>query len=275
MTSTIASILAIGWEPELRGLLTVVMAVVILCGSVYLILGTNLGARLGFLVALTGIAGWMVVMGLVWWIYGIGLVGEDSSWAPVEGRTVIQDTPSLAAAGVLASRPLHEPDADPLERALTVREQLVAEGWDPVAEGEPGFGPAASAAGAFIQEAGAFGAGEFRVTAMFELGGDRWPKINESLDFLAFFHDARYALVEVAPLEELRTEPGRAPVRPEIDTELGRQYVFMIRDLGSLRLPPAMLTIGSGLVFLALCWLLHRRDRIVEENRAAELVPAG
>ena len=44
-------ILAISWEPELRGLLIVIIAVGMLCGSIYLILATNLGARLGFLVA--------------------------------------------------------------------------------------------------------------------------------------------------------------------------------------------------------------------------------
>ncbi len=34
-----------------------------------------------------------------------------------------------------------------------------------------------------------------------------------------------------------------------------------------------MITIGSTIVFLALAWMLHRRDRIVAENlaRKAEL----
>ena len=36
------SLLAIGWEPELRGILTVIIGVVALCGTVYLILATNL-----------------------------------------------------------------------------------------------------------------------------------------------------------------------------------------------------------------------------------------
>ena len=84
------SFLAVGWEPELRGLLTVVIGFVILMGSVYLILATNMGARLGFLVSLTALAGWMMLMGLVWWIYGIGLRGPDPSWAPVTGQTVVQ-----------------------------------------------------------------------------------------------------------------------------------------------------------------------------------------
>lgn len=280
MLSTIATtftstILAVGWEPELRGLLTVILAVVALCGSLYLVLATNLGARLGFLVAFTGLAGWMVLMGILWWIYGIGLTGEDPSWRQVEGRTVIQDVESLTAAGVLDARVPVSPDDDPLTKATAVREQLTAEGWRTVGEGEGGFGQAASAAGTFLQETGAFDAGDFQVTLLFQTGGERWPKINESLDFLAFFHTPHYALAEVAPLEELRLEPGRAPVQPQIDADQPRQYVYMVRDLGSLRQPAALLTIGSTLVFLSLCWMLHRRDRIVAENRAADLVPAG
>ena len=45
----------------------------------------------------------------------------------------------------------------------------------------------------------------------------------------------------------------------------------MIRDLGSLRQPSAYIAIGSTIVFLAMCWLLHRRDRFV----AAEPGPQG
>ena len=42
-----AALLAISWEPELRGVLTVILGTVAFMGSVYLILGTNIGARLG------------------------------------------------------------------------------------------------------------------------------------------------------------------------------------------------------------------------------------
>ena len=37
-------------------------AIVLFCGSIYLLLGTNLGARLGFLVAFTGLMGFMVIL---------------------------------------------------------------------------------------------------------------------------------------------------------------------------------------------------------------------
>ena len=74
----------IGWEPEIRGALTVLVGSLVLFGSVWLILNTNLGNRLGTLIALAGFFGWMLVMGIVWWIYGIGLTGDSPTWQPKE-----------------------------------------------------------------------------------------------------------------------------------------------------------------------------------------------
>ncbi|MFM8530236.1 MAG: hypothetical protein ACKOD2_11300, partial [Ilumatobacteraceae bacterium] len=62
----LSTILAIGWRPEFHGVVITIIAVVTLCGSVYLLLGTNLGARLGFLVSLAGLFGWMATMGFIW-----------------------------------------------------------------------------------------------------------------------------------------------------------------------------------------------------------------
>lgn len=72
------------WDPGFRGALTVVLAVTILCGSVALILATNTGNRLGFLLALTGFCGWMTVMGIIWSLYGIGYKGVAPSWKVVD-----------------------------------------------------------------------------------------------------------------------------------------------------------------------------------------------
>ena len=36
--------------------------------------------RLGFLLALTGLMGWMTIMGLVWSMYGIGKQGPAATW---------------------------------------------------------------------------------------------------------------------------------------------------------------------------------------------------
>ena len=56
---------SIAWDPGFRGVLTVVVAVLVLPGSIYLLLGTNLGTRLGFLIALTGLFGWPTPRALI------------------------------------------------------------------------------------------------------------------------------------------------------------------------------------------------------------------
>ena len=266
------SVLAIGWEPELRGLLTVVIGVVVLMGSVYLIMATNLGSRLAFLVALAGLAGWMMLMGMVWWIYGIGLRGPDPAWDPVPGATVIQDSESLRQAGALDELPEIPEDATFVEERNLVEEQFVEEGWVLLDPASPAFGQAQAAASVFLEEEGAFSAGEFQVTNVYDTGGERWPLLfgREELDFLAFFHSPHYVVAEAAPLEPVRTEPGRAPASPQIDETRQSQYVYMIRDLGARRQPAVVLTLGGGAIFLALCYLLHRRERILEENLSAK-----
>lgn len=71
---------AISWNPGFRGFLTVVVGTLILGGSVWLLLSTNSGWRLGFLLSATGLAAWMAMMGLVWGMYGIGYQGRLASW---------------------------------------------------------------------------------------------------------------------------------------------------------------------------------------------------
>ena len=117
--------------------------------------------------------------------------------------------------------------------------------------------------------------GEFTVVNVFEKGGERSPTFwGGRIDFLAFFHKPHFAVVEVAPLVPQRTEPGRAPARAVIDTTRPHEYVYMVRDLGHRRLPAAIITIASLILFLVLAWLLHRRDRYVAVNRAATALPA-
>jgi hypothetical protein len=269
------NLLAIGWEPELRGLLTVVIAVVILMGSIYLIMMTNLGSRLAFLVVLAGLAGWMMLMGLTWWIYGIGLRGPDPTWQPVPGATVLQDTGALRSAGALEELPEIPDDATPLEESALVADQFEEEGWVILNPASPAFGQAQATASVFLEEEGAFAAGAFEITDVYDLGGDRYPRIkagnipglnNDSLDFFAFWHEPHYVVAEAAPFVQVREEPGRAPVTPEIDEERQRQYVYMIRDLGARRQPAVVLTFGGGAIFFALCFLLHRREQHLHEN---------
>lgn len=245
-------------------------------GSTYLLLGTNIGARLGFLVAMAGLFGWMASMGAIWWSYGIGLVGELPSWQPAEPFTIVREAEQLTSADILeAPVEISEGSSEP-EIAATASAALVADGWRKLAEDDRSRGQAIASADEIVQsQAEIYAAGEYESVAVYQRGGERYPKIGDKVDFLAFFHEPKYALVEIAPVLPQRVEPGRAPARPVIDETQPHQYVMMIRDLGSQRQPAAFITIGSTMIFGIFCWLLHRRDKMVAANRSGQLVPVG
>lgn len=274
----LANILAIGWEPELRGYLSVIIGGVALGGSVYLILGTNIGSRLGFLVSLAGLFGWMAIMGIVWWIYGIGLLGRMPSWEPANPVAIVRDASLLHQADAVG-RPLATGGLTGADLDAFLTEALAGEGWNRLADADPARGQAIAAAeDLLINQAGEFSRGEFVPLAVYDRGGDRYPKVNETLDFLAFLHRPYYALVEVAPVVPQFVEPGRAPARPIVDDSQPRRYVLMIRDLGTHRQPAAFTTLGSTGIFIVLCWVMHRRERTLVANRRGdhpELVAAG
>lgn len=268
------AILAVTWEPQLRGILITIIAITVFCGSTYFILSTNLGARLGFLVAFAALAGWLFIMGAIWWSYGKGLLGPDASWAPISGRTVLT-TGTINDSGALDAPVVIDPNADATAAASAVDAQFVKDGWKKLESSVPSYQQAGAAAGTLLEESGALAAGEFQVLNVFDKGGQRSPQpFGSRFDFLAFFHKPHYAVVEVAPLVKQRDEPGRAPAKPEIDTSRPHQYVYMIRDLGAKRKPAGFITVGSLAVFLMLCYLLHTRDRRVLANRSARAIPA-
>ena len=193
----------------------------------------------------------------------------------VPGRTVLQDPNALVQAGVLDA-PIEFPEGATYADAGRDRQptSFEDEGWVPLDEADPAFGQAGSEAGVLLEETGAFAAGEFQVINVFDTGGERYPKINDSLDFLAFFHDPHYAVVEVAPLEPTRTEPGRAPATAGDR----RDPPAPVRLHGPRPRRPApaggVLTVGAGIIFLTLCWLLHRRERFVRRQPRRQAVPA-
>lgn len=264
----LSTLLAIDFNPGLRGIVVVLIMFVTLIGGTYLLLGTNVGARLGFLITATAFAGWMMSMAFVWAIYGIGLKGPDPKWLPAEPITIVRDGSLLNRAEVLDA-PIDVAGLDAPAAAEKVSKTLVEDGWTILDESDPRRGQAVASSDEIIQiEAEEFSAGEYISVNVYDKGGERYPKISESLDFFAFFHKARYSIVEVAPLVEQRTEPGRAPARAQIDTTQPHRYVVMIRDLGAKRQPAIFIAIGSGIVFFLLAWVLHRRETLLRGNLA-------
>lgn len=287
----------IAWDPQIRGFLATAVGVVILMGSVHLLLATNLGNRLGFLMASAAFFGWLTIMGGVWWVYGtIGMLGEAPHWEVVE--TVY---PGTDAAGVDEAHSLDTselPPADELndltvEQLAEVRDELEATtgGWRILPEADPSFGEAKAAVDEFFGEnentaleiGGDNAADTYISTYAFEKGGktslpddpSRWDRIKNKFrtTFLELTHPTHYAIIQVHPVVKQTAAPGEAPPTPTADEDKPTVSVIMQRNLGDVRFPGAMLTIFSGIIFGLLCLQLHRRDQRVAEVRA--LAPAS
>jgi hypothetical protein len=80
-------------------------------------------------------------------------------------------------------------------------------------------------------------------------------------------------VVQLQPALAQETVAGQPPPVPEADPEAQVISAVLVRDIGQRRLPAALLTVGSGLIFGLLCAMLHVRDRRVVEHRSAP-VPA-
>jgi hypothetical protein len=275
---SLVNLLAVNWSPAIRGYLIVIISVTVFCGSIYMILGTNLGARLGFLIAATGLAGWMAMMGVVWMVYGIGLKGKEPTW---KFKEIVVGKEMLGESKYAVSRDPAIPD--------NTTPGLKVNGWTRLADDNGGRGQAIAAADEVIQiEAKALKAGEYDPVAVYDFGGERWPMYTKSkvsfggrkfgdwnMDYFAFFHKAHYVLVQVQPVVKQATEPGKAPPKVIRNDKVPSYFVLMERDLGNKRRPAFLITLGSSLLFALFALSLHKREEVVTRNRAELPVAAA
>jgi len=141
----------IAWDPQIRGFLAVGVGIVVLMGSVYLLLGTNLGSRLGFLVAASAVFGWCTIMGLTWWVYGsIGMLGEINRWEVKEVVYPGLQDAALDQAHTLDTSALPDPEelngleGDAYTKVRDSVEPTLG-GWELLPESDPSFGEAKAA----------------------------------------------------------------------------------------------------------------------------------
>ncbi len=94
------------WDPTILGILAVLSGVVLFCGSVYLLLATNLGARLGFLVAATALTGLLTLIAILWVTTQTPLEspkGRVAAWVPIscpKSNSKCADVASLTDAPI-------------------------------------------------------------------------------------------------------------------------------------------------------------------------------
>ncbi|MDQ3641134.1 MAG: hypothetical protein M3450_06635 [Actinomycetota bacterium] len=241
-------LLALSWNPQVRGGLYVLISVVILCGSGVLILGTNLGARLGFQAAAAGLTGFFVIIGATWWVYGIGPQGKAPSWVP---RFQLQGDLGQADSEILAGFP---------------------QGWEELELTDPAVADALPVSDAALAESGVFKSpADYLPVAALEKGGETYGPFGVfNFRPLNLFHKPHYLVIQVQAVEFQEAIPGAAPPRPRVDPNATPAAVVMVRDLGSLRLNPAVFTIASMLLFGLLVYQLHTRDKELMALRAKQ-----
>lgn len=123
----LSALFAISWDPNIRGIIVVLCMFLTLCGGTYLVIGTNLGARLGILVSVAALFGWLATMGAIWMVYGIGLKGREPTWKPANPISIIRDGTYLNSAEVIDVPIKVAAGSSPAEVAATVKKQLEAE----------------------------------------------------------------------------------------------------------------------------------------------------
>ena len=273
--------------------------------------------------------GFMVILGISWWLYGSGWKGADPSW-----RTIDINVGDLGSSALMEARDL--PDQEDLLSAyeMVVRsgdeianlefnklptesdypelslEDLAAlqadkqlrnetithselaavspnlvknyglddlNGWRLLSTAESGDAQAQAIADVLVQtELGFVSTSDFKILDAFTYGGkpelndnpNRWDRISLWVTNTArITHPTRYAVVQLQRVVEQPSIPGMAPPRPVIDQEEPVVSTIMVRDLGTRRLRPALVTIGSLIIFLALCYWLHVRDKELMAKR--------
>jgi hypothetical protein len=243
------------WYPTILGILVVVAAVVLFCGSVYLLLGTNFGARLGFLVAFTGLMAFMVLLTALWVMTGSPLntlKGRIPSWKPQEVVTNLGNAKTAEVRDVeQRGREVSAVEAANVKAAAD--ENLVA------VEALPGQAQAAETAAKFAQFQEVT---EYKVLNTYEIGGSS----PNPLDF-ELTHSPLFAVLEFCEVSTSEVPFGVAPPEPECASGAEPQFLVLERDLGSLRVPPIVAFVASVLLFGLGLLALHWRER--DEKAAA------
>jgi len=260
------------WYPTILGVLVPISAVALFCGTVYLLLATNLGARLGFLVIGAGLAGLMILLSLLWMTTASPrntLKGRSAQWVALE---------SISGGDLARSK------YEPVQTAKTPANKVDLAELANVKAAVDAALVAPTETGAISEETGATSkfaiysaATDYIVKSAYETGGGStfsqvdvstgagWPWIHMSL------HEPLYAVAFICPVDkDAQIVPFGDPIpAPKCDTSKPVDALVYVRDLGSMRVPPTVAFLGSGTLFVLFLLGLHWRERDLQAQAAA------
>jgi hypothetical protein len=268
---------ALHWDPQIRGALILLTALLLLPGSVYLLLSTNTGARLGFLLAAAGLSGWIFVLALVWTMYGTGMKGTQPSWTVKE--IVTGDLVGHAATPAVRDFPTHwkvVPATDPsLPSARAAADTFLIPPTTPL-PGAKAKVPKFVAPFKTTQDyttVAAYTKGGTKDNYLFRIGSYKFRFAIKHHEFY-LKHAPHYFIVRVQQALPTVTLAGAAPTLPSPDVTQPIVTVVLVRDDGTLRQPNIFISVSAFLVFVVCCWTLHRRDKEIMRQRALSPAPA-
>ncbi len=280
--AAIAGLLAeFSWDPQVRGMVIVMAAVVILPGSVFLIMGTNVGARMGFLVAVAGLSGFCMLLGMLWTFNAGGLVGRTPSWAPAEvvtgppGASISEGTEGLPlkVGGAPSTGWRELPQGDPVRGdATAAADKLLAPDTSEAPEGQekspPKFAPPFGSATDYVQVA-AYQKGGSQEGVWFKIRNHRFYKSGPWYNPVGWFRTPANRVVITVQKTAPKLNEEDLTEAPKPDQSVPPQTLVLQRDRGSLRFPPAMFSLFWLVVFAVTTWSMHQRDKEIMAKKAA------
>lgn len=307
MTSVLAASLT--WDPGLRAIVLVAVAVAVLGGSVVLLLTTNVGHRLGVLMGVTGVLVILAMLGMTWTLLGVGAKGRAPTWRikeitsgnlykagidPLHSLPLATNLPSaeslirkyhLQKTFANQTRPPNLSDvADASPKAKAELEKKLG-GWRLLGTSNKVASDASATASQYLttdSTAPKFtSTQDFVVLGIFDKGGKPAPsedrsfvhrvahKIEDTALWIIGHNPTHYAVVQIRPAVPQVTQPGTQPPTAQPNPKAPVYTVTMVRDQGTLRLPGFSLMVFS-LIGTAICLsALHRRDKRAMALRAA------
>ncbi len=252
------------WYPTILGVLVVIAAIVLFIGSIYLLLGTNLGARLGFLVTFTSLMGFLMILSVLWLTTASPLEspkGRVASWS------VIENVPDITKAQTEAVRDIAKKEnkasqTDASNVLAAVDAALVTKQSTPTVTVTPNDNRFAK----FDDVT------QFMVLQTYTLGGSN-PQFWKG----QFNHSTKYAVVEYCKTATQTQTFGLPPLPPECASgaDAQRGFVVVKYDYGTLRLPPFVVIVITAILFGLGLLALHWREKDEMERAKAEAGPVA
>jgi hypothetical protein len=249
------------WYPTILGILVVAVAIMLFMGSIYALLATNLGARLGFLAVFTALMGFMVLLTTLWMFTASPLntlKGTPPAW---KLETIVKslDEPSVPpAVRTAATTGRKVPVASQSDLKAVVDANLVIQ--QPIANI-----PAKPGANKYAQFQLVT---DYTTTNYYEVGGS-----NPHLVDWQITHQPLYAVVQFCAVPPSNLPFGVPPPPPTCDnTSPKNGFAILTRDFGSLRIPPFVTFVISVILFSLGLLALHWREK--DEQAAAAAAAA-